>query len=440
MKPLLRRLRNLRWRWRNWSSASDKAFHDQLFAGQTYDPFSHSYPGYVTIRRFADLAAAHVTQTGVVLDLGCGPGEITCELARRFPETAFVGVDHSAGAIRQASANAQRLGLANVSFVSSDLLSFAPPARVQLITMFDSFHHLTEPVSFVERFSATTDRFFLIEPAGNALGQWRDSHDFDWLASDLDAIREKLDGAFSARPHEAAGHAQNASALSSESAIERRYTYDDFEEFFDGFTLTVTGTSSGLVTYPSSPSHQTDWRAVFGRHVYELYKAVDDRLIDENRDLWSRHWAIAAVRGPRAPRRSPAGSPLRATLTGGGAYGVEYQSYVGPTSAPASSRFEGVLRVRNTGSDSWSSDHEYPTNVSYRWLSVDGVQVTTEQLRTRFPRAVAPGEVVDVAITVRTPDAPGNYLLAVDLVREDVTWFSQRGMPPLRLKFRVAAR
>ena len=321
----------------------------------------------------------------------------------------------------------------------SDLLSFAPPARVQLVAMFDSFHHLPEPVAFVERFSAITDRFFLIEPAGNALGQWRDSHDFDWLASDLDAIREKLDGAFAARPHQAPRHPENGSALSSDSAIERRYTYDDFEEFFDGFTLTVTGTSSGLVTYPPSPSHQTDWRAVFGRHVYELYKAVDDRLIEENRDLWSRHSAIAAVRGPRAPRRSPAGGPLRATPTGG-AYGVEYQAYVGPTTAPADSRFEGVLRVRNTGSDSWSSDHEYPTNVSYRWLSVDGVQVTTEQLRTRFPRAVAPGEVVDVAIAVRTPAVPGKYLLAVDLVKEDVTWFSQRGIPPLRLKFRVAPR
>ena len=74
---------------------SDRDFHDQLFAGQHPPPFAFSYFGYLTIKRFADLAAPYVENTKSVLDLGCGPAEITCELARRFPQVSFLGVDHS---------------------------------------------------------------------------------------------------------------------------------------------------------------------------------------------------------------------------------------------------------------------------------------------------------------------------------------------------------
>ena len=38
---------------RRWSTASDREFHDALFSASQHDPFNRSYPGYVTIRRFA---------------------------------------------------------------------------------------------------------------------------------------------------------------------------------------------------------------------------------------------------------------------------------------------------------------------------------------------------------------------------------------------------
>ena len=92
---LTRPLRLLRWRASGWSSGADQEFHDRLFEGATYDPFCDAYPGYLTIRRFADYAAQHFDNVRSVVDLGCGPGEITCELARRFPGITFHGVDHS---------------------------------------------------------------------------------------------------------------------------------------------------------------------------------------------------------------------------------------------------------------------------------------------------------------------------------------------------------
>jgi SAM-dependent methyltransferase len=439
LKRLMRVVRDLRWRRLNWSSASDEAFHDRLFAAQAYDPFSHAYPGNITIRRFADLAAPHVDARGTVLDLGCGPGEITCELARRFPGATFIGVDHSGEAIRRATANAARLGLANISFVAASLQTYEPPSPVQLVTMFDSFHHLLEPRAFVERFRPLTERFFLIEPAGNALGQWRESSDFDWVAVELDAIREKLDHIWGIALH--AGGTAAAPETTGGEPVERRYTQDDFEAFFDGFSLTVTGTTSGLVSYPPSPQHHSEWRDRFGRHAYEIFTALDDRLVKEGRDLWSRHWAIVAVPGPRAARRPPEGHPLkpaREVVRGG--YSIEYLGYAGPDSAPADTTVEAVIGIRNTGSNTWSSEGDAPVNVSYRWLTAQGLPVPTDQLRRALPRSLSPGEEVDAALAFRTPPRPGRYVLAVDLVREGVTWFSERGQPPKRVKFRVTGR
>jgi hypothetical protein len=46
-------VRQLRWWSGSWSKDSDRAYHERLYETQEYDPFSSSYPGYVTIRRFA---------------------------------------------------------------------------------------------------------------------------------------------------------------------------------------------------------------------------------------------------------------------------------------------------------------------------------------------------------------------------------------------------
>src|SRR5215210_8453860 len=90
--------RRLRWALHKWNPAADREFHDALFGVQRYDPFSFGYPGYITIRRFAELTELRLAGVRHAVDLGCGPGEITCELARRNPQISFTGVDHSEAA------------------------------------------------------------------------------------------------------------------------------------------------------------------------------------------------------------------------------------------------------------------------------------------------------------------------------------------------------
>ena len=179
---LSRPVRELRWRFAKWSTSSDREFHDSVFSALQHDPFSPSYPGNLTIRRFADLAARHLADVRSVLDLGCGPGEITCELARRHPSVAFTGFDHSPVAIERAREHARRLGLDNIRFDVADLEAFSPETPVDLIAMFDAFHHVLDPAGFVARLRPFASRFFLIEPAGSWTGQWDRRRDFDWLA------------------------------------------------------------------------------------------------------------------------------------------------------------------------------------------------------------------------------------------------------------------
>ena len=167
-----RGLRQLRWWSGSWSKSRDRTYHERLYEAQHYDPFSPGYPGYLTIRRFADHAEVLLPAQGTVLDVGCGPGEITCELARRHRHLSFVGIDHSSQAVRRGREHASRLGLSNIRFDVGDAEGLPPADTYALVTMFDAFHHLERPRGFLSWLSAHTTRCVLIEPAGTATGRW----------------------------------------------------------------------------------------------------------------------------------------------------------------------------------------------------------------------------------------------------------------------------
>ncbi|GAB3956185.1 tRNA (guanosine(46)-N7)-methyltransferase TrmB [Spirosoma harenae] len=57
----------------------------------------------------------------IVLELACGKGEYTVGLAQAFPNTNFIGVDIKGDRIARGSQAAQKLGLANVAFLRTDI-------------------------------------------------------------------------------------------------------------------------------------------------------------------------------------------------------------------------------------------------------------------------------------------------------------------------------
>ena len=441
-------LRYIRASWQRWSPERDRVYHDSLFHQQHINPFRFSYPGNITIRRFADLTAPFVDDARHVLDLGCGTGEITCELARRFPQTSFKGIDHSQSGVTRAQSHAETLALRNVSFRVANVEQFEPEKPVDLVLMFDSFHHLTKPQSFLDRIGQLTSRFLLIEPRGDWKGSWNKELDFDWLVQDLDKIRAHLAYATGEPLTTIASREHHGGER--EEPVEHRYSVEDFEHFFSGYNLEVRGTIAGLESYPPGPEHESPSRERFGKLAYELYTEVDDLLRQRDLDLLAKHLVIhahpgdqtaRAIKTQRASRRIVPSNPGKGILWTDairGPYDVRYLSYDGPTEAPPLHTLMARVRLKNESWRRWSSgSNEGPDFLSYHWLDRHGTLMLLDGIRTALPRTVLSGDELDVALKVTTPAAPGRYLLAVDMVRESTTWFSDAGSPPLLIAIRI---
>jgi SAM-dependent methyltransferase len=416
---------SLRARRARWSPETDRAFHDRIFARDDVDPFDVAYPGNITIRRFADLAGEHLHGIAEAVDLGCGPGEITCELAARFSSTRFTGWDHSQAAIDRAEGHRAARGLTNVRFERVDVSAAAVPAASGIAMLFDAFHHLPDPRTFLAR-NGHVPRWFLVEPAGDMLGRWRYRHDLDWLLADLDKVRWHLEDALGLPGPAASGPSPSADA---EGAVEFRYSLEEYERLFAGYGLSVRGTTAGLMTYPRGAGASALRRRV-NDFAYQLYVEADDRLREQDADLDCRHWAIYAERGATIPqrrrRRLSAAADARPAPTG--PYGIEYAELRTPSTMAAGGIANVTVRVTNTGFLTWTTGAgEF--HASYRWLDRDGVRQAGEGRRTPFPRPVAPGASVVANIVVQAPAAPGAYQLEIDVVHEGVTWFSEAGQP-----------
>ena len=197
-----------------------------------------------------------------MVDLGCGPAEITCELAARRPDLRFLGVDHSSEAIDRARGNAARLGLTNARFEVGDVEAYVPQEPVGLVVLFDSFHHLGDPGGLVRRLGRYTAHALLVEPRGDWAGGWRKVFDFDWLVADLDNIRRHVDFLCGEEPPGTGARLQDAPVgpgpTTEGSPVERRYTLDDLERLFDGWRLDVRGTVAGFETIRPARTRRVD--------------------------------------------------------------------------------------------------------------------------------------------------------------------------------------
>lgn len=79
--------------------------------------------------------------------------------------------------------------------------------------------------------------------------------------------------------------------------------------------------------------------------------------------------------------------------------------------------------VTNQSSQTWSASGSRPVQIGARYLDRQGRLLTTEELRTRLPRDVTPGESMRLFVHVRSFAKPGSYILRICLVQEFVAWF-----------------
>jgi 2-polyprenyl-3-methyl-5-hydroxy-6-metoxy-1,4-benzoquinol methylase len=82
-----------------------------------------------------------------VMDVGCGSGRALNLLARKFPNSRFIGYDFSDEAVARARAEAAEHATSNVRFEVRDAAALAEEERYDLITTFDAIHDQAKPAA-----------------------------------------------------------------------------------------------------------------------------------------------------------------------------------------------------------------------------------------------------------------------------------------------------
>jgi ubiquinone/menaquinone biosynthesis C-methylase UbiE len=117
------------------------------------------------LRWFVARRAISVTSRGEALDLGCGPGLLVIELARRAPDLHVTGIDLSERmvAAAQERARVQQASL-RVSFSRADVLLVPlPDSSMDLLVSTLSLHHWSNPVAVLDEIAR------VLRPGGSFL-------------------------------------------------------------------------------------------------------------------------------------------------------------------------------------------------------------------------------------------------------------------------------
>jgi ubiquinone/menaquinone biosynthesis C-methylase UbiE len=101
-----------------------------------------------TAENSAAFVIPHLTAGTSVLDVGCGPGSITCDFAELVAPAKVVGLDRSAEIVAQAASLAAERGVENVEFVTGIIydLDFEDET-FDLVHAHQVLQHLTDPVA-----------------------------------------------------------------------------------------------------------------------------------------------------------------------------------------------------------------------------------------------------------------------------------------------------
>jgi ubiquinone/menaquinone biosynthesis C-methylase UbiE len=135
-----------------------------------------------TVENSAAYVAARLVPGTRVLDVGCGPGTITVDIANRVSPGRTIGIDASAEVIDQARRDAS--GVGNVDFTTGDVYALEhPDASFDLVHAHQVLQHLPDPVRALREMRRVCD------PGGVVAARDSDYAAFTWYPEEpvLDA-------------------------------------------------------------------------------------------------------------------------------------------------------------------------------------------------------------------------------------------------------------
>ena len=131
-----------------------------------------------TAENSAAFVIPHLTPGTSVLDVGCGPGSITCDFAGLVAPGKVTGLDRSPDIIAQATALAAERGVANAEFVAGNIydLDFEDET-FDVVHAHQVLQHLTDPVE------ALREMRRVAKPGGIVAVRDADFHGMSWYPS-----------------------------------------------------------------------------------------------------------------------------------------------------------------------------------------------------------------------------------------------------------------
>ena len=82
-----------------------------------------------------------------ILDVGCGPGFITIDLARLVPQSHVTGIEYAPDPLEQARSLASAQKITNVSFQTGDIRSLEfPDDTFDIVHAHQVLQHVADPV------------------------------------------------------------------------------------------------------------------------------------------------------------------------------------------------------------------------------------------------------------------------------------------------------
>ena len=132
---------------------------------------------------------------------------------------------------------------------------------------------------------------------------------------------------------------------------------------------------------------------------------------------------VACSRASQGPAPVPAAPPSADE------WRVEWVQATIPEEMPRASLQHAQLTVRNLGDRGIATAN---LSISYHWFEntpAGLVQAVWDGIRTPVTVVLEPGSTLTSSFEVKAPDKPGSYILVVDLVRDNVSWFSAKGAP-----------
>lgn len=121
----------------------------------------------------------HLAPGQRLLDIGCGPGTITVDLARRVAPGEVLGLDLADDVVAVAEAHRLEQGVGNVRFATGDVYALdLPDASFDVVHAHQVLQHLTEPVRALQELRR------VLRPGGLLAVRDSDYGTFTWAPAD----------------------------------------------------------------------------------------------------------------------------------------------------------------------------------------------------------------------------------------------------------------